>query len=48
MTLDEGSMLKGSVMTTLHKLPKVKSDLVRLDDNWVNRGMSQLIDNVQK
>ena len=34
-------------MTTLNKLPNVKSDLVRLDDDWESWGMPQLIDNLQ-
>ena len=48
LTIDEGSMLRGFVMTTLNKLPNVKSDLVRLDDDWESWGMPQLIDNLQK
>eukprot|EP00795_Rhopilema_esculentum_P006372 gene6372-biopygen7981 len=48
LTLDEENMLRGFVMTTLNKLPNVKSDLVRLDDDWESWGMSKLIDNLQK
>ena len=48
LTLDEGSMLKGFVVTTLNKLPGVKSDLVKLDGDWESRGMPQPIDKLQK
>jgi len=33
-TLGEGKMLKGLVMSTLNKLPQVRPDLVRTDDDW--------------
>ena len=32
-TLGEADMLKGFVMTTIRKLPQVKPDLARVDDN---------------
>ena len=33
-TLGEEAMLKGLVVSTLSKLPQVKPDLVRIDDDW--------------
>ena len=33
-TLEEGQKLQGFIMTTLNKLPHVKLDLVRVDENW--------------
>ena len=35
-------------MTTLKKLPQVKPDLVRVDDNWEEWGMKELTENLQK
>ena len=43
LTLGEAEMLKGFVMTTVNKLPQVKPDLVRTDDNWENWDMAALI-----
>ena len=48
LTLGEADMLKGFVMTTVNKLPQVKPDLVRTDDNWENWDMAALIDEVRK
>ena len=47
-TLGEGDMLRGFVMTTLKKLPQVKPDLVRVDDNWEEWDMMELIENLRK
>ena len=47
-TLGEGGMLRGFVMTTLKKLPQVKPDLVRVDDNWEEWDMMELIENLRK
>ena len=47
-TLGEADMLKGFVMTTIRKLPQVKPDLVRVDDNWEEWSMEELIGNLQK
>ena len=33
-TLGENNLLKGFVMTTLNKLPSVKPDIVRMDQEW--------------
>ena len=45
-TLGEEDMLRGFVMTTLKKLPQVKPDLVRVDDNWEEWNMKELIENL--
>ena len=47
-TLEEGKKLQGFVMTTLNKLPHVKPDLVRVDENWEEWSMEDLIDALQK
>ena len=47
-TLEEGEKLHGIVMVTLNKLPQVKLDLVRVDDNWEDWSMEDLIDALQK
>ena len=41
-------MLKGLVMTTVNKLPQVKPDLVRTDENWENWDMAALIEEIRK
>ena len=41
-------MLRGFVMKTLKKLPQVKPDLVRVDDNWEEWDMNELIENLLK
>jgi hypothetical protein len=48
LTLGEADMLEGFVMTTVNKLPQVKPDLVRTDDNWENWDMAALIDEIRK
>ena len=47
-TLGEAEMLRGFVVTTIKKLPHVKPDLVRTDDDWEKWSMTDLIDNPQK
>ena len=47
-TLGEGDKLHGFVMTTINKLPQVKPDLVRSDDDWEEWSMEVLINNLQK
>ena len=44
-TLGYGNMLKGLVLPTLNKLPSIKADLVRTDEEW---GMENLIKALQK
>ena len=34
--------------TTLNKLPHIRSDLVRTDDNWEQWGMRELLESVQQ
>ena len=48
LTLGEANMLRGFVMATLDKLPQVKPDLVRTDEDWENWDMGDLIDALQK
>ena len=47
-TLGEHEKLDGFVMCTINKLPHVKPDLVRIDDNWEEWKMCNLIDSLQK
>ena len=48
VTLGEGDKLSGFVMTTINKLPQVKPDFVRSDDQWEEWSMEVLISNLQK
>ena len=47
VTMGEADMLQGFVISTLNKLPHVKPDLVRTDDNWESWRMEHLINNLQ-
>ena len=47
-TLGEWNMLKGLVLPTLNKLPSIKADLVRTDEEWEEWGMENLIKALQK
>ena len=47
-TLGEQEKLDGFVMCTINKLPHVKSDLVRTDEDWEEWKMSNLIESLQK
>ena len=47
LTLGEKNMLKGFVMTTLNKLPNVKPDIVRTDQEWESWDIDKLIENLQ-
>ena len=47
-TLGESEKLSGFVMTTINKLPHIKPDLVRVDDDWEEWSMEVLIKNLQK
>ena len=47
-TLEESEKLHGFVMATLNKLPQVKPDLVRVDENLEDWSMEDLIDALQK
>lgn len=48
LTMGQGNMLQGFVTSTLNKLPQVRPDLVRTDDNWENWDMETLINNLQR
>lgn len=48
LSLGEADTLQGFVMSTLNKLPHVKPDLVRTDDNWDEWGMEAFIDGLKK
>ena len=41
-------MLRGFVMSTLNKVPQVRSDIVQTDENWENWDMESLINNLQQ
>ena len=47
-TLEEGENLHRFVMATLNRLPQTKPDLVRVDENWADWSMEDLIDALQK
>ena len=47
LTMGQAEILRGFVMSTLNKLPKVRPDIVRTDDNWENWNMETLINNLQ-
>ena len=47
LTLWEADILRGFVMSTLNKLPHVRLDIVRNDDNWEDWNMETLINNLQ-
>ena len=46
--LEEGGKFHGFVLATLNELPQVKPDLVRVDENWEDWSMEDLIDALQK
>ena len=45
-TLREEDMLREFMMTTHKKLPQVKPNLVRVEDNWEKWDMKELIENL--
>lgn len=47
VTMGEADMLQGFVISTLNKLPHVKPDLVRTDDDWENWQMENLMKHLQ-
>ena len=47
-TLGESDSLKGFAMSTLNKIPQVKPDLMRSDDDWEEWSMERLINALQK
>ena len=48
LTLEEVEKLHRFVLATLNKLPQVKPDLVRVDENWEDWSMEDLIDALQR
>ena len=40
--------MRGYVRLSLHKLPGIRADLVRLDDNWQEWGFPQLVEALRK
>ena len=47
-TLNSRDTLGGLVMTTINKLPHIKPDLVRTDDEWERWSMKDLIENLER
>ena len=48
LTVGEADMLRGFVMSTLNKIPQVRPDIVRTDENWENWDMEALINNLRQ
>ena len=48
LTLEEGEKLHGFVLAMLNKFPRVKPDLVRVDESWEDWSMEDLIDALQR
>ena len=48
LSMGEADMLRGSVMSTLYKLPQVRPDIVPTNENWKNWDMKALINNLQQ
>ena len=46
--MGKADMLRGFVMSTLNKLPQVRPDIVRNDENLENWDMEALINNLQQ
>ena len=47
-TMGKQGEFKGYVRHTLYKLPGIRADLVRLDENWQEWGFSQLVEALRK
>ena len=47
-SLGEGDTLKALVISTINKLPQVKPDLVRTDDEWEDWDMAALLESINK
>ena len=45
-TQGKGKILTGLVVTTINKLLHIKPDVVRIDDEWEQWGMEDLIENL--
>ena len=48
LTVGEADMIRGFVMSTLNKIPQVRPDIVRTDENWENWDMEALINNLRQ
>ena len=48
LTMGESNMLRGFVLSTLNKIPQVRPDIVRTDENWENWDMEALINNLRQ
>ena len=48
LTMGEADMLRGFVMSTLNKIPQVRPDIVRTDENWEDWDMEALINNLRQ
>ena len=48
LTMGEADMLRGFVMSTLNKIPQVRPDIVRTDENWEEWDMEALINNLRQ
>lgn len=48
LMLGEADTLRGFVMTILNKLPHVRPEIVRTDDNWKDWDMEAFIDSLKK
>ena len=46
LTMGEADMLRGFVMSTLNKIPQVRLNIVRTDENWEDWDMEALINNL--
>ena len=48
LMMGEADMLRGFLMSTLNKIPQVRLDIVRTDENWEDWDMEALIDNLRQ
>ena len=48
LTMGEADMLRGFVMSTLNKIPQVRPDIVRTDENLENWDMEALVNNLRQ
>ena len=48
LSMREADMLRGFVMSTLHKLPQERPDIARTDEDWENWDMEASINNFQQ
>ena len=48
LTMGEADMLRGFVMSTLNKIPQVRPDILRTDENWEDWDMESLINNLRQ